>query len=90
MKICKQLVKRNVAGDVILVPVGDASLELKGLVTLNETGELLWDALPQAETEGELAVLLREQYDVDGETALADVRAFLAKLRELRILEATD
>lgn len=90
MKICKQLVKRNVAGDVILVPVGDASLELKGLVTLNETGELLWDALPQAETEGELAALLREQYDVDGETALADVRAFLGKLRELRILEAAD
>ena len=33
MKIHKQLVKRNIAGDVILVPVGDASLELKGLLT---------------------------------------------------------
>ena len=48
MEIRKQLVKRNIAGDVILVPIGDASLELKGLVTLNETGELLWDRLPQA------------------------------------------
>lgn len=46
MEIRKQLVKRNIAGDVILVPIGDASLELKGLVTLNETGELLWDRLP--------------------------------------------
>ena len=45
MEIRKQLVKRNIAGDVILVPIGDASLELKGLVTLNETGELLWDRL---------------------------------------------
>lgn len=35
MEIRKQLVKRNIAGDVILVPIGDASLELKGLVTLN-------------------------------------------------------
>ena len=38
MNIRKQLVKRNIAGDVILVPVGDASLEIKGLLTLNETG----------------------------------------------------
>ena len=51
MNIRKQLVKRNIAGDVILVPVGDASLEIKGLLTLNETGELLWDALPEAADE---------------------------------------
>ena len=42
MTIRKQLVKREIAGDVILVPVGDASLTLQGLLTLNETGELLW------------------------------------------------
>ena len=46
MEIRKQLVKRNIAGDVILVPIGDTSLELQGLVILNETGELLWDHLP--------------------------------------------
>ena len=54
MNIRKQLVKRNIAGDVILVPVGDASLEIKGLLTLNETGELLWDALPEAADEAAL------------------------------------
>ena len=41
MKILKRLIKRNIAGDIILVPVGDASLEIKGLITLNETGEFL-------------------------------------------------
>lgn len=48
MKILKRLIKRNIAGDIILVPVGDASLEIKGLITLNETGEFLWDALEKA------------------------------------------
>ena len=43
MNIRKQLVKRNIAGDVILVPVGDASLEIKGLLTLNETEVTLLD-----------------------------------------------
>lgn len=71
MEIRKQLVKRNIAGDVILVPIGDASLELKGLVTLNETGELLWDRLPQAADAADLAAALRAEYDVDEPTAAA-------------------
>ena len=50
LNIRKQLVKRTIAGDVILVPVGDASLELKGLLTLNETGERMWDLLLQCDT----------------------------------------
>ena len=62
MEIRKQLVKRNIAGDVILVPIGDASLELKGLVTLNETGELLWDRLPQAADAADLAAALPKDF----------------------------
>lgn len=87
MEIRKQLVKRNIAGDVILVPIGDASLELKGLVTLNETGELLWDRLPQAaDLAADLAAALRAEYDVDEPTALQDAQAFLDALRQLNIV----
>lgn len=86
MTIRKQLVKREIAGDVILVPVGDASLTLQGLLTLNETGELLWDMLPNAADEAALVHALTEAYEVDEATAQADVRAFMARLRELEIL----
>ncbi len=86
MTIRKQLVKREIAGDVILVPVGDASLTLQGLLTLNETGELLWDTLPNAADEAALVRALTEAYEVDEATAQADVRAFMARLRELEIL----
>ena len=41
MKIKKNLIKRNIAGDVILVPVGSASLGIKGLLSLNETAEVI-------------------------------------------------
>ena len=54
MKIKKELIKRNIAGDVILVPVGSASLDLKGLITLNEAAEVIWDALPEAESADDL------------------------------------
>ena len=86
MTIKKQLVKRVIADDVILVPVGEASLELKGLMMLNETGELLWDALPTAESKEDLVNALREEYEVDAETAAADVSEFLDSLKKLEIL----
>ena len=86
MIIRKQLVKRSIAGDVILVPVGDASLELKGLLTLNETGERMWDLLPRCETEDALVQQMLEEYEVDEATLRADVGAFLDSLRQLDIL----
>ncbi len=86
MKIKKELIKRNIAGDVILVPVGSASLDLKGLITLNEAAEVIWDALPEAESVDDLVKAITEVYDVDAETAAQDVNALLEKLRELDII----
>lgn len=86
MKILKQLSKRKIVDDVILVPIGDTSLKLKGLITLNETGEFLWDRLPDAKDASELADALAAEYEVDLKDALADVESFLSGLRELEII----
>ena len=86
MKIRKQLVKRTIAGDVILVPIGDASLELKGLLTLNDTGERMWDLLLQCDSEEALVQQMLEEYEVDEIALRTDVGEFLAQLRQLEIL----
>lgn len=86
MTIKKQLVKRNIAGDVILVPVGDSSLTLKGLITLNETAEFIWDRLADAADAAELSAALCEEYEIDAATAKNDVDEILAQFRELEII----
>lgn len=86
MKIKKELIKRNIAGDVILVPVGSASLDIKGLITLNEAAEVIWDALPEADSVADLVKVITDVYDVDAATAEQDVSALLEKLRELDII----
>lgn len=86
MTIKKQLVKRNIAGDVILVPVGDSSLTLKGLITLNETAEFIWDRLADAADAAELAAALCKEYEIDAATAKNDVDEILAQFRELEII----
>ena len=83
MKIRKELIRREIAGDVILVPVGGTVLENNGLFALNELGAFLWDRLESAEDEESLVQAVLSEYEVDEETARTDVAAFLQKLRIL-------
>ena len=87
MIIKKELITREIAGEVILVPVGKSVLESNGLFALNELGAFLWKHLEQVEQESELVDLVLEEYEVDRDTAGADVAEFLQKLREMNILE---
>ena len=86
MKLKLQLVKREIAGDVILVPVGEATTKLQGLLTINETGAAIWDALPDAENEEAIVDRLYETFDAERDVLRKDVDAFLAQLTELGIL----
>ena len=86
MQIKKELIKREIAGDTILVPVGKTVYDSNGLFVLNELGAFIWDLLPQADTEEAICNAVLEQYEVSAETAKQDVSAFLEKLREMDIL----
>ena len=86
MKIKKELIKRTIAGDTILVPVGKTVYESNGLFVLNGVGACLWDILPEAESEAELLQAVLERYDVSKEQAEKDIRVFLDKLIQMNIL----
>ncbi len=86
MKIKKELIKRQVAGDTILVPVGQAVYDSNGLFVLNEVGAFIWDLLPEAGTAEDLCRAVLGEYDVTEETAMADVQEFLEMLQKLDII----
>lgn len=87
MQIKKELIKREIAGDVILVPVGKDAIDMNGLIILNDIGAFLWEHIPQAEDENRLVQLLLEEYEVDAETATKDVHEFMDKLTTIGIVE---
>lgn len=87
MKIKKQLIKRDIAGDTILVPVGKTVYDSNGLFVLNEWATFIWDILPSVETEEQIVEKILEEYDVSKEQATADIAQFLDKLRELQIID---
>ena len=51
MNIKKELIKREFAGEAILVPVGKTVYESKGLFVLNELGNFIWDICPMSKRQ---------------------------------------
>lgn len=86
MQIKKELIKREIAGDVILVPVGKTALDNNGLFMLNELGGFLWDLLPESDSVEDLTAAVLQSYDVDEVTAKADIEEFLETLRKMDVI----
>lgn len=86
MEIKKELIKREIAGDCILVPVGRSTLDSNGLFALNELAAFIWDILPSVDSEDEIVAKILDEYEIDRETAERDVADFMSKLRDLGII----
>ena len=86
MRIEKDFVLREIAGDYIIIPTGSTVLEFNGLVTVNEVGVTLWNMLQEEVTMDELVQGILNEYDVEQEVARNDIQEFLAKLIERGIL----
>lgn len=86
MRVEKEFVLREIAGDYIIIPTGKTVLEFNGLVTVNEVGVSLWKMLQEEVTFDELVNGILEEYDVDEAVAREDIREFLDKIIESGIL----
>lgn len=89
MKIKDGFILRSVAGNYIVISVGEDAVDFNGMITLNETGAFLWNIIAEKDVDkDELVEALLNEYDVDAETAGNDVEDFIKKLAEGKLLEA--
>lgn len=87
MKIKDGFILREVAGSYIVISVGGDSVDFNGMITVNETGAFLWKKLAEDITEKELLGAMLDEYEVDEETAKADISEFLKLLDDGELLE---
>ena len=87
MKIKNGFVVREIAGQSVVVALGEASKSFNGIIKLNETGCFIWNILAQGAEKNDVVAKLLDEYDVDEETASRDVDAFINSLKENNILE---
>ena len=81
-KIKEGFIVRRIGGQIMAVPTGRLTSDIHGMIALTESGELLWKALENGADEQTLTDILTENYEVDSETALSDVKKFLDGLKE--------
>ena len=86
-KLKSGFILRKIGDQIMAVPVGAHTSHIHGMIALTESAELLWNALRDGADETTLTNLLTENYEVDAETALADVKSFLDGLKEQGALE---
>ena len=87
MKIKENFVLKTVAGQSIVVPVGEAAITFNAMITLSESGKFLWENLLADTTEENLLSALLGEYEVSEEVARRDILEFLNKMREADLLD---
>ena len=86
MKIKEGYVLRSVAGEYIVMNVG-GDVSLNRMITLNETGALIWNAVANGNDKAEIAERIVSEYEIDFETALNDINKFIDKMNGAGVLE---
>jgi hypothetical protein len=78
---------RELAGECVLIPTGDAAAAFNGIITLNPTARFIWEAIQTPRTFEELLAQFLEAYEIDPETANKDLAELLKTFEERHMLE---
>lgn len=88
MKIKDGFILRDVGGKTFVVAVGELSKKFKGMITLNETGKLIWQELTKGASAEEIVDKIMAEYECDDKNLVqSDVNTFIAKLERDGVLE---
>ena len=86
MKLKEGFMLRRIAGENVVVPL-DEDMDQNMMITLNNTGCLLWQKLEEGADLDQLTAALTGAFQVDEATASAHAAAFVKKLEEHNFLQ---
>ena len=87
MKIKEGFLLREVAGNTVVVPIGDEAVEFNGVITINETGKFIWELMQDGIEKEELLDKFMNKYNISEEEAKEDIKAFIQILLDNNIGE---
>ena len=87
MKLKENLVLREVAGIWVVLPLAEKVLDFNGMLSLNETGVVLWKLLEKGSSREDMANALVEEFEVDFDQALNDVDEYIEMLKSAGCIE---
>ena len=89
MKIVKEFILREIAGECVLVPTGETTQEFNGLITMTDTAKFIWENIEKVDSFDALIQLMLEEYEIDEETARKDAYVYISQLLQTGFVELT-
>ncbi len=86
MKIKPGFIIKTIGLRFMVLPIDAQALHFNGIMTLNKSGKLLFEALEKEQTLESLVKLLMDHYEVSFEDARKDVIKFIDSLKEKDLL----
>jgi hypothetical protein len=80
------IVSRNIAGEVILVPIRSNVTEMNNVYTLNETAARFWELTDGEHTLGQIHQQMAEEFEVTPPELQTDLLALVQGLLEVGAL----
>lgn len=80
-KLKEGFILRKLGESTMAVPVGQQTTEIHGVIALSESGELLWKELEKGADIEALLKVITDTYEIDNDTALADIQNFIESLK---------
>lgn len=87
MKIKDGFLLREVAGNYVVIAVGEDAVNFNSIITVNEIGAYIWNKINEGKNEEAIADDIIGEYSIDRDTALKDSGEFINQLREAGIIE---
>lgn len=84
--LSKKYLLREVAGEYLLVPIGESSVQFNSLVTMNETGAFIWKKLDEGMDSKQIAEALTKEYNVSAQQAENDIIEFIDYLKKKAVI----
>jgi hypothetical protein len=80
------VVTRKTGNEYILVPVANNIADMNSVYTLNETGAFIWEQIDGKRNIGEIIELVTQEYEIDRDSASADVLEFVGNMNKYLII----
>lgn len=79
MKTNENYILREIDGESILIPIGEASEHLNGMIHLTPTAAFIWKEVDNSNCLEEIIQKLMGKYEVTEEIARRDIYGFLSE-----------
>lgn len=80
MKRNEEFIVREIAGDIIMMPIGETAIRFSGLVMANEVSAFIWENIEKVNNAEEMTQLVYDEFEVDYDEAKKDIEYIMGEM----------